>query len=430
MTPLLDVNPVVATGSWTCYVGFVAVTGVPAEFREPLLTQVDRIVRSEVFRDSESLCQLLNYLAAHATGESGPSLKEHQIATEVFGRPADFDPRMDSKVRVQTSRLRAKLAEYYAGPGADDPMIVEIPRGVYSVTVHPRVVPKAPPAAQAVGELAPGGWRIGVWVLSAVCVLLSISLSFAVHIRPAAQSPPNIPPGLKVLWQGFLDAPDRTWIAFSNAEFVGRPATGMRYLDKAKGNSESILDDYTGTGEVMAIHDLDELFAQFHHEVLAKRALFLTIDDVTNNDTIFVGSPSENLTLRQMPSTQEFVFRRADSGPRKGDLGIVNLHPLPGEKLWSFASPANAVLTEDSAIIGLMPGPTNEHWVMILAGTTTIGTQAAVEYVCSETSVEQLLKRTGRTGADVMPFEALIHVKISHDAPVSTEIIAVHTRAS
>ena len=45
----------------------------------------------------------------------------YQIATELFGRPSDFDPRLDSTVRVQTGRLRSKLAEYYAGPGDRDP---------------------------------------------------------------------------------------------------------------------------------------------------------------------------------------------------------------------------------------------------------------------------------------------------------------------
>jgi len=59
----------------------------------------------------------------------GGTVKEYQIATEVFGRPRDFDPRLDSTVRVQTGRLRSKLAEYYAGSGADDPIIVEVPRG-------------------------------------------------------------------------------------------------------------------------------------------------------------------------------------------------------------------------------------------------------------------------------------------------------------
>src|ERR1700691_97884 len=133
----------------------MAVTGVSPALREPLISEVGRIVNSEVLRGSESLCQLLGYLASHSVGEQGSSVKEYQIATEVFGRPADFDPRLDSTVRVQTSRLRAKLAEYYAGPGAQDDVIVEIPRGAYSVTVHARVPAEVVPQQPEIGRPEP-----------------------------------------------------------------------------------------------------------------------------------------------------------------------------------------------------------------------------------------------------------------------------------
>jgi hypothetical protein len=85
-------------------------------------------------------------------------------------------------------------------------------------------------------------------------------------------------------------------------------------------------------------------------------------------------------------------------------------------------------LTEDYALIGFMPGPTRQHWVMTLAGISTIGTQAAVEYVCSKTSVEQLLKRVRRAGAEIMPFEAVIRVSISRGVPVSSQLVAVNMR--
>jgi hypothetical protein len=159
--------------------------------------------------------------------------------------------------------------------------------------------------------------------------------------------------------------------------------------------------------------------------MLVKRGRLLAMDDVKNNDLIFVGSPSENLTLRDLPDLQEFQFRRLDSGPRKGDLTVANLHPAAGEQAVYIAS---AALTDDYAVIGLMPGPTRQHWVMTLAGITTIGTQAAVEYVCSRSSVEQLLKRVRRVGAEVMPFEAVIRVSVSRGVPVSSELLSVHMR--
>jgi hypothetical protein len=66
---------------------------------------------------------------------------------------------------------------------------------------------------------------------------------------------------------------------------------------------------------------------------------------------------------------------------------------------------------------------------MILAGTTTFGTQAAVEYVCRQNSVHDLLSRLGvsRPG-ELKPFEALLHVKVARGVPVETELVAVRLR--
>jgi hypothetical protein len=66
---------------------------------------------------------------------------------------------------------------------------------------------------------------------------------------------------------------------------------------------------------------------------------------------------------------------------------------------------------------------------MTLAGVTTMGTQAAVEYVCSGTSVEELLRSARSAGGEVMPFEAVIRVMVSRGVPVSSQLLAVHMRA-
>src|SRR5438094_7537173 len=106
----------------------------------------------------------------------------------------------------------------------------------------------------------------------------------------------------------------------------------MRYFDAARDSRDLILDHYTGVGEVLAVHDLDRVFASLHRQIRVKRGSLFSLDDAKNNDLIFVGSPAENLTLRDIPSTQQFVFQRLDSGPRRGDLAVVNLHPQAGEK--------------------------------------------------------------------------------------------------
>src|SRR5690348_13724862 len=82
--------------------------------------QVERLVASPGFHHSEALPVLLRYLVAQSLERPQEHVKEYQIALDVLRRPDSFDPHSDAAVRVQTSRLRAKLVQYYAGAGPDD----------------------------------------------------------------------------------------------------------------------------------------------------------------------------------------------------------------------------------------------------------------------------------------------------------------------
>src|SRR4029077_10073512 len=148
---------------------------------------------------SESLCKLLRYLAEHSLDHPGIALKEYQIATEVLGRPAGFDPQSDSTVRVQAGRLRVKLAEYYAHEGPDDPIVVEIPKGSYALTFHVRVAKSGvltatplvfePPPHKEEAARFTRGWVIGVaffWFLLAASLSTpAILLSQRLHMQAA-----------------------------------------------------------------------------------------------------------------------------------------------------------------------------------------------------------------------------------------------------
>jgi hypothetical protein len=222
---------------------------------------------------------------------------------------------------------------------------------------------------------------------------------------------------------------EEPWVIFSNAKFVGRPEVALRYYDANRDQKNvTIFDHYTGVGEVLSVHELDRLFEAFHREIRVKRGSLFSLDDAKNNNLIFVGSPLENLTLLEIPGTEDFVFHRVTTGLRKGDPEILNVHPQPGEQKEYMGTPTDDPLTEDYAVIALVKGLEPSQSVLILAGDTTIGTQAAVEYVCNKNAIEQLLLRLSVSQAgQLKPFEALIRVKVTRGVPVSTELVAIHS---
>src|SRR5580658_6171293 len=110
-----------------------------------ILDQVERILHSGQFNGSELLRNLLGYLTKHAIERPGEGVKEYDLAVDVLGRDRNFDSRLDSAVRVHSSRLRAKLAEYYMAEGAADPLVIEVPKGSYLVTWRVRSSHADPP---------------------------------------------------------------------------------------------------------------------------------------------------------------------------------------------------------------------------------------------------------------------------------------------
>ncbi len=411
--------------------------------RERNFRQIDKLAASQALHGSESLCRLLRYLAKHTQDYPGTPLKEYQIATEVFGRPADFDPQVDSTIRVQAGRLRTKLSEYYGSAGSEDATVVELPKGSYLLAFHHRTASglKGPVASGQHADYDDSDLRRTarnrLVAIIAMAVLLIASL-FVIAAMMANRKPLETthasdiapaPAAFQVFWKPFVANAGDPWVIFSNAAFTGRPETGLRYLDPARDSRAAIFDHYTGVGEVLAVHDLDQVFALLHRQIRVKRGSLFSLDDAKNNDLIFVGSPSENLTLLEIPGAEEFVFQRVASGPRRGDLSIVNVHPQPDEQKVFLATPSKQPLSDDYAVVVLMRGLNPARSVLILAGTTTFGTQGAVEFVCRQKAVADVLLRLALapTG-EPKPFEAVLHVKIERGVPVASDLVALRER--
>ena len=99
----------------------------PVEVRKAL----ENVVTSDVFRSSPQLIEFLRYVVETTLRGEGNRLKAFTIATSVLGRTSNFDSQSDPIVRVEATRLRHALDRYYAGPGANETILINIPRGTY-----------------------------------------------------------------------------------------------------------------------------------------------------------------------------------------------------------------------------------------------------------------------------------------------------------
>ena len=109
----------------------------PDENRPASVTDAERkelasVLASPTFARAQRLVKLLEHIAErHFLGED-EQVSEYSIATEILGRPVDFDPTQDAIARVEIHRLRKKLKEHYAAEGAHQPLKIIIPPGMYT----------------------------------------------------------------------------------------------------------------------------------------------------------------------------------------------------------------------------------------------------------------------------------------------------------
>jgi len=167
---------------------------------EDVRRQLERVLSSPVFTSSERLRRFLTFVVERTLAGDGERLKEYVIGIEVFDRDADYDPRLDSSVRVEAARLRAKLAEYYQGDGRTDPIVLTLPKGGYTPlvsVVEPAPVAAAPmaggsaPISEPSAQAPPRPSR-RLWSLAVAAAVAVVAITAAVRAPWTAENAPRL----------------------------------------------------------------------------------------------------------------------------------------------------------------------------------------------------------------------------------------------
>ena len=151
------------------------VTDQPPVPPDAVRAELERILASKSFQNAGRHSRLLRYVTEKTLAGEADQLKEYALGVEVFDRDASYDPRVDSIVRVEAGRLRARLDEYYANDGASSDVRITLPKGGYVAqfgTSSPRVAaPSQPPRPRWSARLMLVA--AGIVIIAAVSLWLS-----------------------------------------------------------------------------------------------------------------------------------------------------------------------------------------------------------------------------------------------------------------
>ncbi|MGI9402137.1 MAG: hypothetical protein ACR2O0_12840 [Rhizobiaceae bacterium] len=94
--------------------------------------QLEHILASDAFAKSEQLRKLLTHIVGKTLSGNEDQLLGKNIAADVLGQDQRTVAEGLSTARVEISRLRRRLHQYYDTQGANDLIRIEIPKGAYS----------------------------------------------------------------------------------------------------------------------------------------------------------------------------------------------------------------------------------------------------------------------------------------------------------
>ena len=348
-------------------------------------TQVQRIIQSKAFRTSEVHRNLLQYLADRSLSGTADSLKEYTVGLDVFAKPASYDPRQESMVRMHVARLRQKLAEYYRTEGVNDAVIVDLPKGGFRVTFDQREVAPEPVAALSEDAPAPKPRLHKEKILGALLLLSVLCVAILgnelwrekttfVDRAPAISS---LTPELQQLWGPMLNSsrPLMICLAAANASASAGTASGAFLLGEFLGHRKD--------------------------NVLLTRSDQLAMPEVLMDNVIFLGSVSGNRQIQALSKGQPLVLEPD---------GIRNLSPRPGEPAFIADQPLGTRegAEETHALISHVPGLYGNGDVLYLSGNQISSTLAAVRALTDPTLARVLVSKLKTPNGRVPRFYQMV----------------------
>jgi hypothetical protein len=404
---------------------------------EAVRAQIDRLVQSKSFETSEVHRRLLQYLAEKSLTGDADRLKEYTIGLEAFSKPPTYDPKHDSIVRLQVSRLRQKLAAYYQNEANGDPVLVSLPKGAFKLNFEPvQLEPEAAPAT--VPEPGKGALFlklalavVGIWAIAAT-ILLARTARLAPAVDPWTAD-------LEALWAPTLASHRSMVVCLGTPLFVRFPNLGffrdpkvndwaeiekserLSAARNALGNKEVIASyNFTGAGEASAAFLLARLLSTRKKDLLLTRSSIVSWQQIIDEDVIFIGPPKFNLQLQAAAMKQDIVIEPD---------GIRNLKPRAGEPVYlpDQLVPGKSSEGETHALISRTPGLSGVGGLLTIAGNASPDTFAAAEWLTQPLRARELVKHL-RTPSGEIPryFQVVIKVGFKQGIPVESSYVFHH----
>ena len=408
--------------------------------------QLERLLAHPLFANSKRYPALLGYVVEQTLQGNAADLKERSIGIEVFGRAPTYDANADPVVRITAGEVRKRLSQYYYDSPRDGEVVIELPTGSYVPVFHapeaeaqvevavPAAVVATPEPVSPIAlpvvppEVVPEPKRRGLrWLWIAAAMMLSGAIGLMVGLRHHPPPPPPVPPSnIDRFWEPVVSSANPATFclgepaknlntdSLDNFEApVSQPAPEKLYVRLHYSGNLALADVITLTRTAAALESRHKTF----RVVPASAATFAQLRE---GPIVLIGAFDNIWTLR-VTQKLRFGFESRD--------GVATLVDRKNAKETSWATAWDLPyqkLSRDYAIVARIHDSTTGQPVIIAAGISEEGTEAAGEILYNPVYLDKLLAKAPHDW-EHKNMEAVIETQVIQGHSGPPVVLAVET---
>jgi hypothetical protein len=399
--------------------------------------QLARLLVHPLFANSKRYPALLAYVVDQTLLGNVVELKERSIGIEVFGRSPSYDANADPVVRITAGEVRKRLSQYYYDSAHDGEYVIELPVGSYVPSFHPpepleatqpiTLLPEvALPALQPTpAEAAPHQFHAG-WLVAAVLVVLSGAVGLGIGLRYPRTEPVKPPSNFDRFWQPVTSSDNPATFC------LGEPAKNIEVgslnsldvqVPKSKPEPLYFRLQYSGNLALADVITLTRTAAALearHKTFRVVPASEATFEQLREGPIVLIGAFDNIWTLR-VTQKLRFGFESKD--------GVALLVDRKSQKATTWATAWDTPyekLSRDYAIVARIHDSTTGEPVIIAAGISEEGTEAAGEILYNPVYLDSLLAKAPPDW-DRKNMEAVIETQVIQGHSGPPNVLAVET---
>ena len=451
-----------------------------AEDTAALQQHVSEIVEDKAFKASPRCEKFLRYVINRALSGNFESLKERVIGMELFGRPSHYETGEDAIVRVTASDVRRRLAQYYSRYGTASKFHIALPAGSYI----PDITRKAPektvpldtrnitetPSQTVVASYTPATFELepvgGHQETTAAPVLPAESTHLSAPVKRTWLffgtlfvvwniaicsifwiyfSRQKVAPVAILPWSVLFHSPHTTRVITADAtisnlaKYTGAEIPFSDYANhtyvSATTNKQAPDEDrlrninriggFANPIDVRTVASIARLAQTNLGKIEVNGAREIELSYLKGDDNfIFLGSPQTNPWVTLFSNQLDFQIV---SDKDKGGEFIRNAHPRPNEQPTYIPTALGWATGQSFAIVAFVQNLDQSGQVLLLAGLSAEGSEAAGKFVTDLPGLSRTLQQCGISPSGPLEhFELLLRLNTMAGSPTATNVVACH----